>query len=710
VNNDDLMRELLKAFEGEAAGLLSQASQALMDLESAAAEARPALYVKLGRALHTLKGSGATCGLMDCSELAHKLEDRLAPLKASSAVMPLEEGDLLLKGLDVLRERVKAHVKGEAGQLQNLSTAMPELYGLAPAAAAPPSPELAAAGPGPASAAPQEHPQRRAADHGDDGFAEASWKVNEEQVLGLLRDVERLREHQLGLRDRRRELLRAAEALREGDLELARTILGQADASLGHDAENAATVIELLEERLKAIHSLPASRLLEPLARAVRDACRVTGKQARLALLGGEVAADKRLLESLRGPLLHLVRNAVDHGIEAPQARDAAGKHQEGVITLRFEQQGNLLLVECSDDGGGVDPEKLRTAALKQGLRDAAQLKAMDEKTLLELIFESGFSSKDDVTQLSGRGVGLDVVRSQVRALRGSVELSSRVGQGTRFSLTLPLELGATPLMMTRVGAQVLGLPVAAVESVLSVGKATLSGGLQPRLDHRGQWLDLSDLGALLGQRPALQPEAGQSLLVLQHGGQRLALLVDGVDGDAELVLLPLPPELGLGVRNPYAGACLYLGAELVLALKPEWLLARAAEPVAAAASSRRALVVDDSLTARAMHRVALESGGFSVLAAASGAQALEVLAKTPVDVVVCDIQMEGMDGFALTRRLRQTSAGKRTPIVLVSMSESEEDRRLGSEAGADAFLSKKECAAGRLLDTVSGLLERSQR
>lgn len=700
MNNDELMRELLKAFEGEAAGLLSQASQALMELESAgAAEARGPLYMKLGRALHTLKGSGATCGLVDVSELAHKLEDRLAPLKADARPLPPEEADLLLKGLDVIRQRVKAHVKGHGGSLVNVQQAMPELYGLAPQA------EGASGTSRPASGTEGD-----SAAAADDPLSESAWKVDEQQVLGMLRDLEHLREHQLGLRDRRRDLEQARQVLKGGRLEEARTRLGLLEAALAHDAENAATVVERLEERLKAIHSLPVGRLLEPLARTVRDACRLTGKQARLALLGGEQMVDKRLLEALHGPLLHLVRNAVDHGIEAPDVRDAAGKHKEGVITLRFEQQGNLLLVEVADDGGGVNPEKLREAALRRKLRSEVELRAMDEKALLELIFESGFSSKEDVTRLSGRGVGLDVVRSQVRALKGNVELSSRVGQGTRFILTLPLELGATPLMMARVDAQVFGLPVAAVESVLSVGRAALSGGRQPRLDFRGQWLELADLGALLGLRPPVQPEAGQTLLVLQHGGRRLALLVDGVDGDAELVLMPLPVELGLSARNPYAGACLYLGAELVLALRPEWVLARAVETPASSIQGRRALVVDDSLTARAMHRVALESGGFSVLLASSGAQGLELLAKTPVDVVVCDVQMDGMDGFEFTRALRAQAATRELPVILVSMSESEEDRRRGREAGADAFLSKKDCAAGRLLQIVAGLLERVRR
>ena len=480
------------------------------------------------------------------------------------------------------------------------------------------------------------------------------------------------------------------------------------EAALTHDAENAATVVELLEERLKAIHSVPVSRALEPLQRSVRDACRLTGKQARLALVGGEVALDKRLLEALRGPLLHLVRNAVDHGIEAPELRDSKGKHREGVITLRVEQQGNLLVLEVADDGEGLDPERLRAAAARKGLFSADALKAMDDKRVLDLVFESGFSSKDSVSQLSGRGVGLDVVKSQVRALKGSVELESRRGQGVRFILTLPLELGASPLMMVRVGAQVLGLPVSAVESVLAVAKAQLTSAGKPRLLHREQWLDIADLGALLGLRPPAAPEAGQSLLVLQSQGRRLGLLVDSVDGDAELVILPLPLELGLGAKPPYAGASLYLGAELVLVLRPDWALTASAEVSAANSTARRALVVDDSLTARAMHRAALESGGFTVMAAASGPAGLALAAKTPVDVVVCDIQMDGMDGFQFTQAYKATPQGRRTPVILVSVSESEEDRAQGSAAGAEAFLNKRDCAAGRLLQAVTGLMERA--
>ena len=706
---DDFLKELVKAFEGEAADLLQASSQALMELEAAPdAAARGPLYNKLGRALHTLKGSGATCGLVDVADLAHKLEDLLAPLKAAAAPLPGASADLLLKGLDVLRSRVKAHAKGEGGKLFNLAQAIPELYGQRKEDPSRPAEKPAGAS-GQVSNASAEPVADELADEVE--LAETSWRIDEAQVLGLLREVERLREHQLSLRDRKRELERLKLSLRQGGeqgLQEALTQSGLLEAALMHDAENAATVVELLEERLKAIHSVPVSRALEPLQRSVRDACRVTGKQARLALVGGEVALDKRLLESLRGPLLHLVRNAVDHGIEAPEARDAKGKHREGVITLRVEQQGNLLVLEVADDGAGIDPGRLREAAARKGLFSAEALQAMDEKRLLDLVFESGFSSKQGVSQLSGRGVGLDVVKAQVRALKGNVELESRQGQGARFILTLPLEMGASPLMIVRVGAQIVGLPVAAVESVLAVGKAQLSSAGKPRLLHRDQWLDVADLGALLSLRPPAAPEAGQSLLVLQSHGRRLGLLVDSVDGDAELVILPLPIELGLGAKPPYAGASLYLGAELVLVLRPEWALSSANEAPVVSGAGRRALVVDDSLTARAMHRAALESGGFSVMAAASGPAGLGLAAKNPVDVVVCDIQMEGMDGFEFTRALRAMPQGRQVPVILVSVSENDEDRVTGTAAGANAFLNKRECAAGRLLQAVSGLLERA--
>ena len=547
---------------------------------------------------------------------------------------------------------------------------------------------------------------------GDDlEIVETSWRVDETQILGLLREVERLREHQLSLRDRKRELERLKGALRQGGsqaVQEALTLVGLLDAAMSHDVENASTVVELLEERLKAIHSVPVSRALEPLQRSVRDACRMTGKQARLALVGAEVVVDKRLLEALRGPLLHLVRNSVDHGIEAPDVRDAKGKHREGVITLRIEQHGNLLVLEVSDDGEGLDPERLRAAALRKGLYSAEVLRSMDEKHLLDLVFENGFSSKEGVSQLSGRGVGLDVVRTQVRNLKGTVELESRRGQGARFTLTLPLELGASPLMMVRIGAQILGVPVAAVESVLAVAKVQLSGAGKPRLLHREQWLDVVDLGALLNLRPPSAAEVGQSLLVLQSQGRRLALLVDNVDGDAELVILPLPNNLGLGAKSPYTGASLYLGAELVLVLRPDWILATAADAPVAASGARRALVVDDSLTARAMHRAALESGGFVVIAASNGAAGLNIAAKTSVDVVVCDIQMDGMDGFEFTRAFKATPQGRRTPVVLVSVSENAEDREAGVAAGADGFLNKRDCAAGRLLQAINGLMERA--
>ena len=298
----------------------------------------------------------------------------------------------------------------------------------------------------------------------------------------------------------------------------------------------------------------------------------------------------------------------------------------------------------------------------------------------------------------------LDVVRDQVRALRGNLEIDSRPGHGTRMILTLPLEIGALPLMLVKAGYRTFGLPTAAVETVVRAEAGRLdTGGALPRLSHRDQWIDCVDLAGLMGLRGGRVPEAGSPLLVVQHGGQRLALSVDGLVGDAERVVMPLPAETGKGL--PYQGASVSTGRELLLVLKPSWVVRNGARD-AGARVANRVLVVDDSLTARAMHRAVLESGGFTVHAVSSGEQGLEMLGQGSFSAVVCDIQMDGLDGLEFTRRARARREGRGIPILLVSQSEDPGIRQAGFDAGADAFLSKRDCAAGRLLEEVQRVLK----
>ena len=477
--------------------------------------------------------------------------------------------------------------------------------------------------------------------------------------------------------------------------------------ALSADGDEAGDIVASMEDELKAICTLPVRTVLEPLRRSVRDLCKQSGKLARLSIVGGEVSLDRRVLESLRGPLVHLVRNAVDHGLEVPDVREARGKHREGIVVVRVEQQGNMLFIEVSDDGNGLDLALIKQAARELSIVPGVELDAMAPAQLHQLIFRNGFSTRRTVTEVSGRGVGMDVVRSQIQALQGHIEVQSTPGQGTRFTLTLPAELGSSPVLVVRCGEHELGIPMPAVETSLLARSGELRvARTRVQLSHRDHLIPVQDLGTLLALRQPEVPHDGQPLLVLQSQGRRIALAVDEVIGDRELVIRPLPPE----VRDlaAYQGAATLARGELVLIVRPDWLSGFEKRD-ASLTGTRRALVVDDSLTARALHRTALESGGYSVHTASSGRQALEQLRHSSYDVMVSDIGMDEMDGFELTLEARRRHELEAMAIILVSARDSDADRQRGAASGADGFLSKKDCASGRLLAEVQAVIARRQ-
>src|SRR5438270_906043 len=304
----------------------------------------------------------------------------------------------------------------------------------------------------------------------------------------------------------------------------ARALLMGVQRALGSDGEEAADIVAAMEEELKAICTLPVRTVLDPLRRSVRDLCKQAGKLAKLSIVGGEVSLDRRVLESLRGPLVHLVRNAVDHGLEVPNVREERGKHREGIVVVRVEQQGNMLFIEVSDDGNGLDLALIKQAARELSIVPGVELDAMAPAQLHQLIFRNGFSTRRTVTEVSGRGVGMDVVRSQIQALQGHIEVQSTPGQGTRFTLTLPAELGSSPVLVVRCGEHELGIPMPAVETSLLARSGELRvARTRVQLSHRDHLIPVQDLGKLLALRQPEGPHEGQPLLVLQSQGRRTA-------------------------------------------------------------------------------------------------------------------------------------------------------------------------------------------
>jgi chemotaxis protein histidine kinase CheA len=734
---DPMMEQLLPGFLDECKEIAERVTEHLIELEKAHDQAR---FDDLARGLHTLKGSAATLGLSEVSELAHRMEDAVLPLRGKAAALPGALTDALLKTLDVWMAHLRA------------STAKTELPDLRPShkllesvrsAILAVEPGKPAANTGKSGAekekekekekdkgkpAAEKKPGKRerearaaeaepapaepvAEEETAPGEEAGSWRVRTREVVSLLHEVERLREVRLRLEERRRELERAlAQLAKLGILAQTaevRALLMGVQRALHADGEESGDIVASMEDELKAICTLPVRTVLEPLRRSVRDLCKQSGKQARLSIVGGEVSLDRRVLESLRGPLVHLVRNAVDHGLEQPDIREARGKHREGIIVVRVEQQGNMLFIEVSDDGNGLDLALIKQAARDLSIVPGAELDAMTPAQLQQLIFRNGFSTRRTVTAVSGRGVGMDVVRSQIQALQGHIEVHSTPGQGARFTLTLPAELGSSPVLVVRCGEHELGIPMPAVETSLLARSGELRvARTRVQLSHREQLVTTQDLGALLGLRQPEVPHDGQPLLILQSQGRRLALAVDEVVGDRELVIRPLPPE----VRDlsAYQGAATLARGELVLIVRPDWLTGFEKRD-ATLTGTRRALVVDDSLTARALHRTALESAGYSVHTASSGRQALEQLRHSSYDVMVSDIGMDEMDGYELTLQARRQPELEAMPIILVSARDSDADRQRGASSGADGFLSKKDCASGRLIAEVQACISRRQ-
>jgi CheY-like chemotaxis protein/chemotaxis signal transduction protein len=310
------------------------------------------------------------------------------------------------------------------------------------------------------------------------------------------------------------------------------------------------------------------------------------------------------------------------------------------------------------------------------------------------------------VSETSGRGVGLDVVQSEVQALSGRVEVHSVDGQGTRFTLTVPMDLGSSPVLIVRCGEHEMGIPTMAVEQVRPSRQGEVRvtrAGMHLVVNE--QLLPLFDLGSLLGVRQPTVPHPGTPIAVVQAQGRRVAVAFDEVLGDRDLVIRPLPRELR--ALDAYQGEAIYVHGELILILRPDWIAQGGSERGRGLLQARRALVVDDSLTARAMHRSMLEAHGFTVHTAGNGGQALEQLRHSAYDVMIVDIGMEGMDGYQLTRAVRGAPDTRGMPVVLVSGQDGAEDRQAGLEAGADGFLSKKECASGRLLQEVQSVIGR---
>jgi two-component system chemotaxis sensor kinase CheA len=488
---------------------------------------------------------------------------------------------------------------------------------------------------------------------------------------------------------------------------------------LTSDARSLTQARGRLDAGLRELRLRPWAEAVAGLERTVRELAQAQGKEAQLVVEGAELDLDRAILEGLREPLEALVRNAVDHGLEAPAERQAAGKPPRGRVSVAARVAGGRVHVRVEDDGRGLQLERLAEAARRRGLPVPA-----DPALALQLVFAPGVSTAPAVTVVSGRGVGLDLVAARLRAMQGTVEVASTPGLGTRFDVVLPATLSAVRALVVSLAGQLFALPALSAVRVLRLkssevrsaeGRAVVlhGGGPLPLVPLAGV-LGLSAPGEGGGAGGAGEHSARLAVLV-RCGAREAALEVDEVLAEQELVLQPLGPRLA---ELPFvSGASPLVGGRLVLLLAPQDVLEAAlrlpgaplpsSEAAAAAAreAPRRVLVADDSLTTRTLERTLLEGAGYEVLTAADGEEALALLRAQGADLLVSDVEMPRLDGIGLTRAVRQSKRFASLPVVLVTGLHSDADRARGLEAGASAYLVKSNFDQRVLLETVARLL-----
>jgi two-component system, chemotaxis family, sensor kinase CheA len=481
-----------------------------------------------------------------------------------------------------------------------------------------------------------------------------------------------------------------------------------------------------LEDSIRTIRLLPLSAIFNLFPRMVRDLARQQSKEVQFFVEGGDTTADKRILEEMKDPIMHLIRNAIDHGLETPEERQRQGKPRGGSLWLKAYQMAASVVIELRDDGRGLNLEAIKQKALQRKICRPETLETLTPEQVQALIFMPGFSTAQFVTDVSGRGVGLDVVRTTVENLKGTVRIESAVGTGCAFYLQLPATLATARVLIAQVNQRPYAIPVQFVEHCGWVSAAEIfpvEG--RETVSHNGQAVSIARLASLLELHPGSVAAGGAEARGRAHAGkwpcvflifgeERLGVLVDSLDNEQEVVLKPFGALLRR-VRNVY-GATILGSGDICLILNPQDLLKsyrKMTKPIVAELTNLEPeetrklaiLLVEDSITTRTQEKRILESAGYEVVTAVDGLEALNKLGTRQFAAVVSDVQMPNLDGLSLSAKIRQDKKYQELPIVLVTALASDVDRRRGLEVGANAYITKPTFDRDLLLATLQQLI-----
>lgn len=753
----DQMRDasLLELFSLEADAQTQVLSAGLLALERNPTQADQ--LEACMRAAHSLKGAARIVGVDAGVSVAHVMEDCLVSAQENRLYLQPEHIDALLQGTDLLMRIATpgnsvgpADIEGYVALMERLLDPSQPIVQATPVVVATPEPAPAPVidplppepEPAPPVSTDLPRPNKRMTEGGERVLRVTAERLN--SLLDLssksLVETQRLKPYLVSLQRLKRIQSNSARALdtldgqlKAMDLSLeaqealadtrrllseAQALLADKTAELDEFGWQAGQRAQVLYDTALACRMRPFADVLAGQVRMVRDLGRSLGKQVRLEIEGEKTQVDRDVLEKLEAPLTHLLRNAVDHGIEMPEQRVLAGKPAEGLIRLRASHQAGLLVLELSDDGNGVDLERLRGTIVDRHLSPLETALRLSEEELLTFLFLPGFSLRDKVTEVSGRGVGLDAVQHMVRQLRGAVVLEQTAGQGSRFHLEVPLTLSVVRSLVVEVGEEAYAFPLAHIERMCDLAPddiVQLEG--RQHFWHEGRHVGLVAASQLLQRPPGQSNDETLKVVVIRERDAVYGIAVERFIGERTLVVLPLDDRLGK-VQDISAGALLDDGSVVLIVDVEDMLrsvdkllntgrlerIARRSQQ-ATEAPRKRVLVVDDSLTVRELQRKLLLNRGYEVAVAVDGMDGWNALRSEDFDLLITDIDMPRMDGIELVTLLRRDSRLQSLPVMVVSYKDREEDRRRGLDAGADYYLAKASFHDDALLDAVMELI-----
>jgi two-component system, chemotaxis family, sensor kinase CheA len=718
---------------------------------------------QLLRETHSLKGDSRMLGVKDVETLTHQIEEILGGVKRSERVLTPQVFEHLYQGLDAVRKIAHEAVTGQSAGI-SVFHVLAQLMGADSGDAAEMTQTVAQSNGATSAAVIAEQPLvskepvepaaeslALARDYQIDTIRVESQKLDKlltqaselivtkgqlgdrvseiDEILALWEEwnreafVSRLTFDELERRLETSELqpLQNFYNLLETRLEQLGVLLNRLRSTTYEDNAKLETVANELESGIHSLRLLPFSTIFNLFPRTVRDLAKQQGKEVNLLVEGGDTSVDKRILEEMKDPLLHLLRNAIDHGIETPQERQQLGKPAVATIRLRGYQVGSTVSIEVIDDGRGLDVEAIKRAAVSRGVRSHQELVQMSTAEIQALIFAPGFSTRTAVTEISGRGVGLDVVRANVERLKGNIQVEFTPRQGCLFRITLNSSLSTTDALIVQVSQHPYAIPVGFIEAMqlVSPQEVFATQGSQT-LPFQGESVTVTWLADLLGL-PVKAPTSTKALraasktipcVILRIGSERLALLVDGITEQQNIVLKP-QSQLLKRVRN-ISGATILGTGDVCMVLNPPDLFKSARKAIASVTVKELAqqaqvkpkiLLVEDSIPIRTQMKRILESAGYDVTAAVDGEDGFNKLKVDTFVAVVSDVQMPNLDGLELTAKIRQFQEYQDLPVILVTTLASDEDKRQGHQAGANAYITKGDFEQGVLLDTLRRLI-----